>query len=60
MHKEEGGVLEAEMGEIDECDMDEFYTLDRREKTITILGDRWWPQAAKKEGNTIISKNISM
>ena len=33
-------VLE-EMRKIDECDVKEFDTLDRGEKTIVILGDRW-------------------
>ena len=36
-----------EMREIDECDIEKFDTLDSREKTITILGDKWWPQADK-------------
>ena len=29
----------------------EFDTLDSSEKTIAILEDRWWPQAAKQEGD---------
>ena len=33
-----------------------FGTLDSEEKTIAILGDRWWPQAAKQEGNKISKK----
>ena len=41
VRKEERDVLEEEMGEIDECDMEEFDTLDGNEKTIAILGDRW-------------------
>ena len=49
MYKEERDVLEEEMREIDECNMEEFDTLDSGEKTIAILGDRWWPQAAKQE-----------
>ena len=38
------------MGKIDECDMEEFgaLLLDSSEKTIAILGGRWWPQAAKQ------------
>ena len=43
MYKEERDVLEEEIREIDECDMEEFDTLDSSEKTIVILGDRWWP-----------------
>ena len=44
------------MREIDECDMEEFDTLDNSEKTIAILGDRWWPQTAKQEGNKVSKK----
>ena len=44
-------MLEEEMREIDECDMEEFDTLDSSEKTIVILGDRWWRQAGKQEGD---------
>ena len=29
--------------------MEKFDTLDSREKMIALLGDRWWPQAAKEE-----------
>ena len=39
------------MRKIDEFDMDNFGTLDSSEKTIAILGDRWWPQKAKQEGD---------
>ena len=28
-------------------------TLDSSEKTIAILGNRWWPQTAKQEGDKI-------
>ena len=44
------------MRELDECGMEEFDTLDGDEKTIAILGNRWWPQAAKQEGDKIIKK----
>ena len=56
MYKEERDVVETEMTEIYECDMEEFDTLDSSDKTIAILGDRWWPQAAKQEGYKIGSK----
>ena len=46
-------MLEEEMREIDGCDVEEFDTLDSSEKTIAILGDRWWPQAAEQEGDKI-------
>ena len=54
MYKEEPDVLK-EMREIDECDMEEFDTLliEASEKTIAILGDRWWPQTAKQKGDNI-------
>ena len=38
-HKEERDVVEEELKKIDECDMEEFGTLDSREKTIDMLGD---------------------
>ena len=33
--------------------MEEFGRLESSEKTIAILGDRWWPQAAKQDGDRI-------
>ena len=42
-----------EMRRLDECDMDEFGRLESSEKTIAILGDRWWPQKAKREEDKI-------
>ena len=60
MNKEERGVLE-ETRKIDQCDMEEYCTLDSMEefnvldiseKAIAILGDRMWPQVAKQEGDT--------
>ena len=55
MYKEERGVLE-EMRGIDECGMEEFDTLDSSEKTIVTLEDRWWPQAAKQQGDKTSKK----
>ena len=57
VYKEERNVLE-DMREIDECDMEEFDTLDSSERTIAILRDRWWPQAAKQEGDTTTNSNF--
>ena len=54
-YKEEQDVLE-EMRKIDECDMKKFGTLDSSEKTIAILGGRWWPQKAKQERDEITKK----
>ena len=56
MYKQERIVLEEGMRKIDECDVDKFGTLDSSEKTIAILGDRWWPQTAKQEGDKISKK----
>ena len=39
MYKEERDALEEEMREIDECDMEDFDTLDSSKKTSAILGD---------------------
>ena len=33
--------------------MEEFGRLGSSEKTIAILRDRWWPQAAKQDGDRI-------
>ena len=50
-HKEERDVSEEEMRNIDECGMNRFGTLDSSEKTIAIVGDRWWRQTEKQEGD---------
>ena len=41
------------MRKLDGCDVEEFGRLDSSEKTIAILGDRWWPQTAKQDGDRI-------
>ena len=58
MYKEERDAVE-EMRKLDECDMEEFGKLESSEKTIAILGDRWWPQTAKQDGDRI-SKQFFM
>ena len=56
MCKEERDALE-EMRKLDVCDMEEFVgRLESSEKTIAILGDRWWPQTAKQDGDSIIKQ----
>ena len=45
-----------EMRKIDECGMEKLGTLDSSEKAIAVLGDRWRPQTAKQEGDTISKK----
>ena len=46
-------MFEEERREIAECDVKEFGSpsIDSSGKTIAILGDRWWPHAAKQEGD---------
>ena len=58
IYKEERDVLK-EMRKFDVCDMEEFGRLESSEKTIAILGDRWWPQTANQDGDRI-SKQLSM
>ena len=33
--------------------MEEFGRLEGSDKTIAVLGDRWWPQTAKRDGDRI-------
>ena len=47
-YKEERDALQ-EMRKLDACDMEEYGRLESSEKTIAILGDKWWPQTAKQE-----------
>ena len=57
--KKERDALEEEMRKIGECDMEEYCRLECSEKTIAILGDRWWPQTTKQDGDRI-SKQFSI
>ena len=41
------------MRKLDVCDMEEFGRRESSEKTIAILGDRWWPQTANQDGDWI-------
>ena len=41
------------MRKLDVCDMEEFGRIKSTEKTIAILGDRWWPQTEKQDGDRI-------
>ena len=43
LYQEERDVLEGEMRDLNKGGMGSFDALDRWEKTIAILGDRWWP-----------------
>ena len=40
------------MRKLDGCDKEEFRRLEISEKTITILGDWWWPQTVKQDAGT--------
>ena len=53
IYNEEQDVLEEEMWKLDVCDMEEFGRLESSKKTIAILGDRWWPQTVKQDGDRI-------
>ena len=53
IYKEERDALEEGMRKLDVCAMEEFGRLESSEKTIAILGDRWWPQTAKQDGDRI-------
>ena len=44
------------MRKIAEGEMEKFGTLDSSEKTIATLGDRWWAQTAKPEGDKTSQK----
>ena len=44
------------MREVKEGGMNLFDALDNRGKTIAILGDRWWPQTAKQDGDKICKR----
>ena len=39
------------MQDLNKSGMKSFDALDSREKTIAELGNRWWPQTAKQEGD---------
>ena len=52
IYKEERDALEN-MRKLDVCDMEDFGRLESSEKTIAILGDRWWEQTAKQYGDRI-------
>ena len=51
--KEERDVLQDEMRKSDVRDMEVFGRLESNEKTIAILGHRWWPQTAKPDRDRI-------
>ena len=42
------------MRKLDVYDMEEFGRLESSNKAIAILGDNWWPQTAKQDGDRTI------
>ena len=60
LYKEERNDLGEEMKKTDKCDMEKFGTSDSSEKAIAILGDNWWPQTAKEEGDKTVANGRSM
>ena len=50
-YKEERNALDEEMKKLNKSDIEEFGRPESSEKTIAILGIRWWPQTAKQDGN---------
>ena len=58
LYKDERDILEGEMREVKEGGIQSFDALDSREKMIAILGDRWWPQTAKQDGDKICCKRF--
>ena len=44
MYMEERNMLEEVVRKVEECTVEKFVTLGSSEKTIAILGGRWWPQ----------------
>ena len=53
INKEDRDALEEEVRKLDVCGMEELGTLGSNEETIAMLGDRWWPQTAKRDGDRI-------
>ena len=51
--KEERDASEEETRKLHACDMEELGRLESGEKTIAILGGRWWPQTGKQDGDRI-------
>jgi len=56
LYKEEWDNLEGEMRGVKEGGMKSFDALDSREQAMAILGDRWWPQTAKQDGDKLYKR----
>ena len=48
------------MRKIDEYYLEKFSVLDNSDRAIAILGDRWWPQKTKQEGEKTSKKFLFM
>ena len=50
-------MCQEEIRKIHDYGMEKFGTLlvDSSERAIAVVGNRWWPQAAKQEGDKISS-----
>ena len=59
MYKSEQDGLE-EMRKLGDYVMEEFGRLESSEKTIAILGDTWWRQTAKQDGDRISNCSVFM
>ncbi|CAM9479691.1 unnamed protein product [Sphacelaria rigidula] len=56
LYKQERDVLEGKMRDANEDGMKPFDPLDSREKMMAVLGDRWWPQITKQDGDRICKR----
>ena len=45
---------------LDVCDTEDFGRLESSEKTFAILGDRWWPQTAKQDGDRMSAQLLEV
>ncbi|CAB1099916.1 unnamed protein product [Ectocarpus sp. CCAP 1310/34] len=55
LYRKEREDLEEDMRQRG-CDMDKFGKLDNSEKTIAVIGDRWWAQEAVEDGDKTCKK----
>ena len=44
-------MVGEEMRKFAECVMEELGRLESCEKAMAVLGDKWWPQTAKQDGD---------
>ena len=58
IYKKERDVFVRGTRKLDGCEMEEFGRLESSEKTIAILGDRWWSKKAKQERDRISKQFI--